>query len=173
MATYRSDVAGEIRDRVTMEEVLQFYGCDTAPNGRIPCPLHNGHDKNFAYKDRSFRCFVCGRNGSVIDFVMELFGLTFPQAVIKISSDFRLGVTSTEIPRSGASKVMEARRAKERAGQEYASMAAEHRRLWEAKLLAEPVLDGDRLFVHPLYVEASKRLPALEYWLDEHLGAGR
>ena len=54
---------------------------------------------------------------------------------------------------------------------EYRRKAAEHCYWWQVKKLFEPDnADADVGYIHPLYAEAIKRLPSLEYWLDEHLG---
>jgi len=86
------DYASEIKDRITMGDVLSTYGLTTKDHGRIPCPLHNGHDANFSFRDRGYKCFVCGAHGSVLDFVMAYFGLPFTEAVKKLNDDFRLGL---------------------------------------------------------------------------------
>ena len=100
---------------------------------------------------------------------MKLFNLSFPQAVVRLSSDFNLGLTAHRPTKQETSKILEERRKKEeerrRAAQEYQRMAEEHR-YW---------LEVIQYFdcPHPLWCEAVKRLPYLEYWLDENLGAGR
>ena len=35
-----------------------------------------------------------------------------------------------------------------------------------------PVRQGDDAYYHPLYVEAVKRLPYIEYWLDDFIEKG-
>lgn len=87
------------------------YGFETGRCGRIPCPLHNGHDRNFLYSDRHFKCVVCGKSGSVVDFVMVLFDLTFQQAVARLDSDFGLGLADRKPPpRSKVNKLLAERR---------------------------------------------------------------
>lgn len=82
-----------IKESISMQDVLSMYGYDSKKN-RIPCPIHGGTHPNMAVTDRSFRCFVCGSSGSVIDFVMGVFDLSFSDAVRKIDRDFNLGLTS-------------------------------------------------------------------------------
>lgn len=84
--------AEEVKARITVPEVLLRYGLPTSSRGRIPCPIHQGEDPNFAYTDERFHCFVCGAGGSVIDLVMGLFGLTYPQALVRLDEDFGLGL---------------------------------------------------------------------------------
>lgn len=86
------DYAEPIKSSVTMPMVLSMYGYPTPRHRRIPCPLHNGRDNNFAYKERGFVCYVCGATGDVISFVQKLFGLTFMDTCRKMDMDFRLGL---------------------------------------------------------------------------------
>lgn len=86
------DYAEPIKSAVTMPMVLSMYGYPTPRHRRIPCPIHNGRDNNFAYKERGFVCYVCGATGDVISFVQKLFGLTFMDACRKMDMDFQLGL---------------------------------------------------------------------------------
>lgn len=91
----RIDYADEIKSRLSMLDVLSGYGLAPASHsakGRIPCPLHNGKDKNFAYKPKRFQCYVCGAEGTVLDFTMQYFNIPFLDAVTKLNDDFRLGL---------------------------------------------------------------------------------
>lgn len=159
-----------------MEDVLQQYGFPTARNGRIPCPLHNGKDNNFSYKGQYFKCFVCGEGGTVIDFVMKLFGLNFRQAVLRINSDFHLCLTSSKPDRAARSAALEARREEQRrkdqAEENFRYMASELHYWKDVLEVFPPVRQGDTAYYHPLYVEAVKRLPYIEYWLDDYIEKG-
>lgn len=85
--------ADEIKSRVTMTDILNTYGFHLVM-GRMPCPFHNGKDKNFSVmrNNRAYRCFVCGESGDQITFVERYFGLDFLNAVKKINDDFNLGL---------------------------------------------------------------------------------
>ena len=159
-----------------MEDVLQQYGFPTARNGRIPCPLHNGKDNNFSYKGQYFKCFVCGEGGTVIDFVMKLFGLNFRQAVLRINADFHLGLTASKPDRAARSAALEARREEQRkkdqAEENFRYMASELHYWKDVLEVFPPVRQGDTVYYHPLYVEAVKRLPYIEYWLDDFIEKG-
>ena len=155
---------------------MQQYGFPTARNGRIPCPLHNGKDNNFSYKGQYFKCFVCGEGGTVIDFVMKLFGLNFRQAVLRINSDFHLCLTSSKPDRAARSAALEARREEQRrkdqAEENFRYMASELHYWKDVLEVFPPVRQGDTAYYHPLYVEAVKRLPYIEYWLDDYIEKG-
>lgn len=86
------DYSALIKQSVTMTDVLAMYGFNPGRYNRIPCPLHNGVKRNFAYKEHGFVCYVCGATGDVISFVEKLFGLSFKDACRKIDQDFNLGL---------------------------------------------------------------------------------
>lgn len=87
-----TDYAGQIKELVTMPEMLERYGIADSGATRIPCPIHHGTDKNLSVYKNGFRCWVCGEHGTVIDFVMTYFGLSFREALAKINEDFNLSL---------------------------------------------------------------------------------
>ena len=111
-------VAERIKDQLTMGDVLERYGLPISRNGRIPCPIHHGEDKNFSYSDKYYKCFVCGKSGSVIDFAMDLFDLDFRQAVVRLNDDFGLNLlsdnTSAVSPSRERKRILDERKARER-----------------------------------------------------------
>lgn len=171
--------ADKIKELVSMDDVLLHYGFPTSKYGRIPCPLHNGKDKNFSYRKNSFKCFVCGRGGSVIDFTMELFGIDFRQALLRLDSDFGLGIYGKKPDREEFNRLLEERKAKIKAEQkeaeEYQQLAAEHRYWHEVSVVFAPSRPEkySTAYIHPLYAEAIKRLEYLEYITDEMIMARR
>ena len=171
--------ADKIREAVSMDDVLLHYGFQPSRYGRIPCPLHNGRDKNFSYKQKNFKCFVCGKSGSVIDFVMELFGIDFRQAALRLDTDFGLGIYGKKPDRTEYSKILAERRAKaeaeEKEQEEYRHLAAEYRYWHEVSIVFAPSRPEtyESAYIHPLYAEAVKRLQYLEYLTDEKIMASR
>ena len=169
--------ASYIKQSVTMRDALARYVMiDTGrEQGRIPCPLHNGHDKNFAYKARSFKCFVCGESGTVIDFTMKLLGLSSSDACKRLNADFGLGMDDeppSKESRAEALKMREARREAEE--RERRRFIEETRRDMERidaarreKELLEPFILAGEIFWPPGYGEASLKLDYLEYLRDE------
>lgn len=160
-----------------MDEVARRYGFHPDRAGFIRCPFHQG-DHTASLKiysgNRGWHCFGCNRGGTVIDFAMQLFNLNFSQAIVRLDADFNLGLTAQR-PNPGArSKILAERRAEAEAArkerEEYYAAAREHRYWWEVKRHFAPVaaeLGADS--AHPLYVEALRRLPELENYLDENL----
>lgn len=171
--------AETIRRLLSARRVAEFYGFHPDRAGAISCPFHKG-DRTPSLKlydgERGFHCFGCGAHGSVIDFVMKLFNLNFRQAVMRLDSDFRLGLTREKKSFNSYSAVLEKRRAEQRAKeQEEHDFWNAVRELWywrEVKQLFEPVKTGDDIWFHPLYVEAVKMIPHLENWIDNHTKIG-
>lgn len=81
----------QIKEAVSMRDVISRYGFKLGKNGRMPCPFHGGRDENLGIiKDRAFNCFVCGAKGDIFDFVMKLFNIPFGKALNKLCEDFSL-----------------------------------------------------------------------------------
>lgn len=54
----------EIKEQVTMRDVLERYGFRPNRAGFIRCPFHTGDDHaSLKVYDRDFHCFACGANG--------------------------------------------------------------------------------------------------------------
>lgn len=172
-------MAADIRRMLTAQQVAEFYGFQVGRSGFIKCPFH-ANDNTASLKlydgEDGFHCFACGAHGSVIDFVMRLFDLNFRQAVLRINADFHLGLTPSKPDRAARSAALEARREeqrrKARAESNFRFMTQEFQYWKEIRDIFQPVRQGDAVFFHPLYVEAVKRLPYIEYWLDDFIAKG-
>ena len=161
-----------------MDEVARHYGFEPNRAGFMRCPFHQG-DHTASLKiyagDRGWHCFGCNSGGSVIDFVMRLYDINFRQAVLRLDLDFGLGLSQApQRSRAEQSAILEARRreAERRAvfEREYHEKTVEHRYWWEVlKYFAPTKEDAAAGFIHPLYAEALRRQPYLEYWLEENL----
>lgn len=163
MANSLSDA---IKDRLTMDEVARFYGFEPNRAGFISCPFHHGdHTASLKIYTGSggFHCHACGAGSSVVDFVMRLFDISFPQACLRLNSDFQLGLSAQRPDRVQASRIAQerAKAARERDAYEerYQVYTALHRAMWCA------LRDGTET---PLYYEALRYLPVIENWFDEH-----
>lgn len=176
MAGCRSNAAEQIKQMLTMQEVAERYGFIPNRSGYIQCPFHQGDDHgSLKIYDgtRGWHCFGCGAGGSIIDFVMHLFGISFRQAVIRLDADFGLGIVPGQRQSMAEqSAILAARRReaerKDAADREYREKAAEHCYWWEIMKHFAPVPGANVL--HPFYAESLRQLSALEYWLDENIG---
>lgn len=154
-----------------MRQVAEHYGFEPNRSGYICCPFH--HEKTASLKvypdNKGFHCFGCGAHGTVIDFVMRLFDISFAQAVVRISSDFGLGLTTRRPTKREASRILEERERREREKEEEREqnreLDSEYRHWWEASKIFGPDQKYPNYF-HPLYVEAVKRLAYLDYLID-------
>ena len=173
------NIADEIRERLTMRQVVEFYGFEVNRGGYINCPFHSENTPSLKVYpgNKGFHCFGCGAHGDVISFIMKYLNLTFAQAVVRLSSDFHLGLTPThETPEEAKKRIRareEAAKAKQREEAEYLKKAQEHCYWWNVAKEHAPArenMDNPDFEFDDLYVEALHRLPSLEYWLDEHLG---
>lgn len=172
--TLRDGPARTIRSTLPATRVAERYGFEPNRAGYICCPFH--HEKTPSLKlypgDRGWHCFGCGKGGDVIRFVMELFDITFPQAVVRLSADFGLGLAGNRPGSAARSKILEERRQKR---QERKDLLVRQRVvsneiccLYRAqKDLAPTQEDWEAGHINPLYLEAQRRLPQLEYEWDD------
>ena len=172
------DYAREIKSRLTMPEMMLHYGFELDRAGFCKCPLHSEKSGSFkAYPgDRGFSCFGCGAHGSVIDFVMLYFGLSFKDALVKINDDFSLGLPIGE--KMDRRKQLEMQRQAFMRKREMNAKKAEQERLenayWEAFDEWKRLDDNRRNYapktpsepLHPLFVEALKNIAGAEYNLS-------
>ncbi len=88
------DFANEIKERISMDEILEMYGFSVDKKGFICCPFHSEKTPSFkSYSgSKGYHCFGCGEHGGVIDFVMKYYNLKFSEAISKINADFCLGL---------------------------------------------------------------------------------
>lgn len=156
-----------------MSDVVQFYGFQPNRGGFIACPFHGEKTpsmKIYTQPGRGFHCFGCGAGGTAIDFVMLLFNIPFPAAVVRLNADFGLGLSNERPDPRELERLRRARREKEKAEADrlaaYMAKVYEHRALWYAKLHLAPN-SPDEDFA-PAYVDACKRLDALGQWLDDN-----
>ena len=162
MASSRSDgLAGRIKEALTAEQVARRYGYEPNRTGFMSCPFHTG-DRTASLKlypgSGGWHCFGCGKGGSVVDFVMELFGISFQQALLRINEDFGLGATRAEASRAARERSEEAARLN-RYRREYESRTVLYRALWEAKQTGPGA---------PLYATACRELDAMDEWFSQN-----
>ena len=112
MGMQRIDLADQVKSLVTIQEVAEHYGFHPNRAGYICCPFHREKTASLKlYSDqRGWCCFGCHAGGTVIDFVMKLFGIPFRQAILRINADFALGLTWDKPDPAVRSAILEARR---------------------------------------------------------------
>ena len=70
------------------------------------CPFHNEKTPSFnVLEDRGiFKCFGCGKGGDAFSFVMQLEGLTFPEAIQKLAKRANIMLEGVEAEASEAAR---------------------------------------------------------------------
>lgn len=86
--------AADIRRRFRISEIAGRYGVDLKQDGPewlALCPFHSEDTPSFNVRERggveTFKCFGCGEQGDVIDFVQQITGEDFKTACVEIAGD--------------------------------------------------------------------------------------
>ena len=95
----------EIKARLYLPEVAKFYGMEIDNKNKAICPFHDDHHPSLSFKNNKFKCFVCQTGGTVIDFVMNYFGLTAMQAAQKLNDDFNMGLIKSNLNTKDRQKI--------------------------------------------------------------------
>ena len=155
-----------------------YYGIELNRSGFCKCFLTGERTASLKVYDgdRGWHCFGCGAHGSVIDFVMQYFGLNFQDAIAKINTDFSLGLpigkkidrrTQLEMNKSAFERKRKIEAEKKRREQiENACWTAfdEWKRLDDNKRNYAPKTPSEPF--NPLFVEALKNIATAEYNLS-------
>ena len=172
------DYANEIKSMVSMPELMERYGFSLNRSGFCKCPFHSEKSASFkAYPgQRGYHCFGCGAHGSVIDFVMLYFGLSFKDALAKINEDFSIGLPIGERISLRQRREMEHRQRErqEERNREQRELERLDGEYWAAFDLWQKYDTNKREYApkspsedfHPLYVEAIKNIDYASYLLD-------
>lgn len=91
----------DIRERTDIVELVREYipGLKRAGrNHKACCPFHQEKTPSFMVNPEKqiFHCFGCGKGGSVFDFVMEMEGLSFREAMEKLAERAGLRIARPE-----------------------------------------------------------------------------
>ena len=171
--------AETIKEALSMRQVAEFYGFEPDRGGFIHCPFHSGDHqgslKIYPEKGGGFYCFGCKAHGSVIDFVMKYFELSFHDACKRLSDDFGLGLfadrQSYRERRAFRGKLLEAQRKQaeqERKKQEAETAYWQAFDLWRVADViisrCNPSETGGVIL--PGYATAIRSIPQLKYELD-------
>ena len=169
--------AEEIKQAVAMPDLCEFYGLDVNRQGFARCCFHNEKTASLRIYPNGYKCYGCGQAGSVIDFVMKYFGLSFLDACAKINSDFNLGLPigkklSLRQQRDAERAAKERKDKREAERAHYQSLKDN----WFKWLKCWDTLDGylrdlapttPDEEINPLYACAAKNIAYAGYMLDE------
>ena len=162
------DLADEVKSRVTMEEIVAHYSGLKPLMHRVPCPFHNGKDRNLAIYRNGYKCYVCGASGDQIGYVQAVTGLDFIGAVRDIDRAFGLGLPLAGEGRVDPSLLREAalraeRRRLERLEEE--EREEDRELLWDLWCLCDRTL-REASPSDPRYAVAAKHIDYISYLID-------
>ncbi|MCR4676504.1 MAG: DNA primase [Sphaerochaetaceae bacterium] len=87
MARYSDSAVETIKQRLRLSEVVGSYVRLTKQGNtddyKACCPFHSEKTPSFLVHDREgfYKCFGCGKSGSMFNFVMEMEHVSFPEAL--------------------------------------------------------------------------------------------
>ena len=92
----------EIFEKAIIEEVVAFYLPDLKKKGTnywACCPFHNEKTPSFSVSPTKgiYKCFGCGKGGNAINFVMEIGGLSYPEALKELASKYNIEFEEAEL----------------------------------------------------------------------------
>ena len=90
----------DVANAVPIRDVIRdFAGVNTIrKHGNIACPFHKDQKPSFSFYDNtnSFYCWSCKTNGTPINFLMELLGLTAEGAAKELVDKYNLSYTESK-----------------------------------------------------------------------------
>ena len=95
----RIDIVNVIAERVKLQKTGATY--------KARCPFHNEKTPSFNVNPsrQMFRCFGCGKGGSVLDFVMEIDGLTFWEACVALAERHGIPLPKRDEPADATTRM--------------------------------------------------------------------
>lgn len=87
----------EIKQQISMVDVVRRYGLQPDRSGFIRCPFHTG-DRTASMKvyNDNFHCFGCGADGDIFKFVMLIDGVSFKDAFVSLGGHYDHAETKNE-----------------------------------------------------------------------------
>ena len=99
----------EVVARNDIADVVSGYVTLTRKGGNLfgLCPFHNEKTPSFsvAPDKQIYHCFGCKKGGGVINFIMEIEGLSFPEAVEFLAKRANIPLPAEDEARSNADRL--------------------------------------------------------------------
>ena len=159
----------EVKQRLTIRQVVEYYGYKVNRANQFICPFHNDHKPSASIKNDYFNCFVCGAGGDLITFTAKLHGLSNINACKKLVSDFGLNIATepqAQADRLKADRERAKRQAELKRQKEIRNLiqhtglvlASYHCYLWQGKQLYP--------YEHIRHTRALQELTQAQYYLE-------
>ena len=163
------NIFDEVKQRLTIRQVVEYYGYKVNRAGQFICPFHNDHKPSASIKNDYFNCFVCGAGGDLITFTAKLHGLSNYEACKKLIDDFGLNIVTekqTQADRLRADRERVKRQAELKRQKEIEDLihhtglvlASYHCYLWQGKQLYP--------YEHIRHIRALQELTQAQYYLE-------
>ena len=164
-----NNIFTEVKQRLNIRQVVEFYGYKVNRNGQFICAFHNDHKPSASIKNDYFNCFVCGAGGDLITFTAKLHGLSNINACKKLVSDFGLNISTepqTQVDKLKADRERAKRQAELKRQKEIENLiqhtglvlASYHCYLWQGLQLYP--------YGHIRHIRALQELTQAQYYLD-------
>ncbi len=87
---YPQYVIDDLKVRADLVRIIQPYAHDLKKKGAswmACCPFHQEKTPSFSVNPAKgfYKCFGCGKGGTAFNFLMEMEGLNFPEAVKRVA----------------------------------------------------------------------------------------
>lgn len=83
-----------IKNRIDLQSVMEHYGTHFDRMGKALCPFHSDNHPSLSIKNERYKCWACGASGDMFDFVQNLYGDSFVEAIERINKDFGLCINT-------------------------------------------------------------------------------
>lgn len=86
----------QILEKTSEKFIYEYYLNQNIQNGKLyKCPIHNDKSPSLGFyisKNNSlhYKCFGCGSQGNVFEFVKNIYNIDFKESVVKIQKDLNL-----------------------------------------------------------------------------------
>lgn len=158
--------ADEIKATVNIIDVIHSYGFAVDRKNNMVCPFHK--EKTGSLKvypeNNSWHCFGCGAGNDVIDFVMKMENITFPQAIKRLGGE-DVSQKQKEVIRQRKLLQKQLEKERKQIESDYIRALDEYVRLDRNFIEYSPKNQQEPL--HPLFIEALQHIEYQKYLLDK------
>lgn len=88
----KARLAELVKNRIDLQYVMEHYGTQFDRRGNALCPFHSDNHPSLSIKNERYKCWACGASGDMFDFVQNLYGDSFVEAIERINRDLGLGI---------------------------------------------------------------------------------